>query len=262
MMCTRLAGLLTLLAVPALAAADPPPNGGRGWLDPRQYRDQGRAAVARLKQVEFVRMFSAVVGGSQMGPGDGWFGPSEGLYGWEWLARRHGIDPKKGSISRKDFKGPPELFERLDRNKDTVLQADDFDWSERSAFARAAMPSQFWFRSMDTNSNGRISKEEWAAYFEKLSKGKGYLTQDDLREGLPVMPPPRPPGPPPKNEGPSPVTLVLGLLSGELGSPFPGPAVGQEAPDFTLPTQDGGEKITLSQYRGNKPAVLIFGSFT
>ena len=35
------------------------------------------------------------------------------------------------------------------------------------------------------------------------------------------------------------------------------PAVGQEAPDFTLPATIG-EQITLSQYQGQKNVVLAF----
>ncbi len=40
------------------------------------------------------------------------------------------------------------------------------------------------------------------------------------------------------------------------------PAVGQSAPDFSLKTLDGKETIALSQFRGKKPVVLIFGSYT
>jgi hypothetical protein len=39
-------------------------------------------------------------------------------------------------------------------------------------------------------------------------------------------------------------------------------AVGDPAPDFTLITRDGKAKVTLSDYRGKKPVVLIFGSYT
>lgn len=35
------------------------------------------------------------------------------------------------------------------------------------------------------------------------------------------------------------------------------PAVGQEAPDFTLPASTG-DTITLSQYRGERNVVLAF----
>jgi hypothetical protein len=40
------------------------------------------------------------------------------------------------------------------------------------------------------------------------------------------------------------------------------PKVGDVAPDFTLKTLDGKETIKLSQYAGNLPVVLIFGSYT
>ncbi len=62
---------------------------------------------------------------------------------------------------------------------------------------------------------------------------------------------------------PTPLTLVKGLLEGEIGSFHEGPKVGRLAPDFSLPRHDDDAKtITLSQYRGKKPVVLIFGSFT
>jgi hypothetical protein len=220
-------------------------------------------SIGSARKSEFCAMLTAVFKGSQLGPGEGWFKDSQSRYGWQWLAKKHGISPRS-YITRKQFKGSGELFERLDRNHDGVLSADDFDWSDRSMFAMASMPSRYWFSFIDTNSNGRISRAEWDAYFTKLSKGKGYLTRDDLREGFPVMPPPRPPNaPPPKDDGgPSPLLLVLGLLSGELGSPFPGPRVGQTAPNFTLKTQDSKQRYSLSQYRGKKPVVLVFGSFT
>ena len=38
--------------------------------------------------------------------------------------------------------------------------------------------------------------------------------------------------------------------------------VGDPAPDFTLPDPAGKEQTTLSSFRGRKPVVLIFGSFT
>lgn len=38
--------------------------------------------------------------------------------------------------------------------------------------------------------------------------------------------------------------------------------VGQLAPDFTLSSLDGESETTLSQFRGEKPVVLFFGSYT
>ncbi len=56
--------------------------------------------------------------------------------------------------------------------------------------------------------------------------------------------------------------VVCSYIAGDVGSPSEGPAVGALAPDFTLTTADGKGKITLSQHRGKRPLVLIFGSFT
>ena len=40
------------------------------------------------------------------------------------------------------------------------------------------------------------------------------------------------------------------------------PSIGAKAPDFTLETCGGGDSIRLSQYEGDRPVVLIFGSWT
>jgi hypothetical protein len=39
---------------------------------------------------------------------------------------------------------------------------------------------------------------------------------------------------------------------------------GGQAPDFSLPRHgnDARERVTLSSYRGNRPVVLVFGSYT
>ena len=39
-------------------------------------------------------------------------------------------------------------------------------------------------------------------------------------------------------------------------------AVGDEAPEFSLPTLDRAETVTLSSFRGDRPVVLVFGSYT
>jgi len=38
--------------------------------------------------------------------------------------------------------------------------------------------------------------------------------------------------------------------------------VGDMAPDFTLKSLDGPQTVTLSDFRGKRPVVLIFGSYT
>jgi hypothetical protein len=38
--------------------------------------------------------------------------------------------------------------------------------------------------------------------------------------------------------------------------------VGDAAPDFALNSQDGKSRVRLSSFKGSKPVVLIFGSYT
>jgi peroxiredoxin len=38
--------------------------------------------------------------------------------------------------------------------------------------------------------------------------------------------------------------------------------VGDVAPDFSLPAVDGASAVTLSSFRGKRPVVLVFGSYT
>ncbi len=40
------------------------------------------------------------------------------------------------------------------------------------------------------------------------------------------------------------------------------PVEGDEAPDFELGDATGKEKVRLSDFRGLRPVVLVFGSFT
>jgi hypothetical protein len=216
-----------------------------------------RLLVYEVRYPEAAQMFYAIATGSQMGPGEGWFHPGTSRYGWKWLADRHKITPA-GRITRKEFKGPAALFDRLDRDRDGVLTAADFDWSDRSPFLQRGRMADMWFSRLDANSNGRVSREEWEAFFKKAAKGKKYLTPEDLRAAL--IPPSRPSRP--GAGGPSPRVLFKGLIMGELGSLHEGPGVGDMAPDFTLPTHDGKKKVRLADFRGKKPVVLVFGSFT
>jgi peroxiredoxin len=40
------------------------------------------------------------------------------------------------------------------------------------------------------------------------------------------------------------------------------PKLGDWAPDFTLRDSTGEKKVTLSDFRDQRPVVLVFGSFT
>jgi hypothetical protein len=233
----------------AAAAEKPPPRAPSYNLE--HLSGCACRAVASLRRLEIVEMLLAITRGSKMGPGQGWFHPGQARYGWKWLASRMDANGD-GKIERREFRGPAALFDRLDRDGDGVLTPSDFDWSTA---ASPSPPSDLFFYLLDANSNGRVSRAEWEAFFTRVSKGKGYLTPDDLRQAF-LMPPMG------KQAGPSPVVLLKGLLCGEIGSPCEGPRVGQRAPDFTLRTFDGKQTIRLADYQGKKPVVLIFGSFT
>jgi hypothetical protein len=122
--------------------------------------------------------------------------------------------------------------------------------------------------------DGAISRQRFTGtveFFDRLDRNHdGLLTQADFDST--DRPPPvarRLPSGTSRREpqstsggGPSPAILLKGLLSGEIGSMSEGPRIGRQAPDFTLKTQDGRRTIRLSDFRGKKPVVLVFGSFT
>jgi hypothetical protein len=237
---------LLLAAVAPSAAAEP---GGR--LLP---------TLDQLRRTEFAEMLVAVLQGDPPVADFGWFHPGQSAYGWKWLADRYDAD-RDGAVSRKEFPGPADLFERLDRNHDGRLTPEDFDWSPRSPLAREEQLAERLFRRGDADTNGRVSEQEWQALFKQATRGKDYLTAEDLRALL--FPPPPPGdrrGPPPGM--PSRLTLLLGLLNGEIGSAGEGPRLGAMAPGFRLKLHDGDKEVSLADFRGKKPVVLVFGSFT
>lgn len=257
-----LAAVAVALLCPAAVSADGTrPQPARVWYDAMFLRPLLEKADKGVRRPEAVRMLSALASGGMM-RGEGWFGPSQFARGWGWLRDRFDAD-KDGRVTRKEFRGAADLFDRLDRDRDGAVTADDFDWSPSSPFLKQTMPARQWFQGMDGDSNGRVSRAEWAAMFDRLAAGKDHLTPEDVQQLFLKAS-----GPPPKDKkgggggGPSQETLFRGLIAGDLGSPCEGPRVGEVAPDFTLPTHDGTRKVSLSEFRGKRPVVLLFGNFT
>jgi Ca2+-binding EF-hand superfamily protein len=231
---------LSLLAPPSFAA-DPPRS--------------------KAKVPEFAEMLGAIlINGSKMGPTSGWFHPSESRHSWSWLAGRFDLN-HDGVLTVDELKGSAPLFRALDRDGDETVTSEDLDWSPRSQYLQGRAQARGRFARMDQNGNGRITLAEWENAFNQATKGKKFLTQDDLADLLFPAAPTRG-GKSVASEGPSRFTLLKGLFSGEIGSPFEGPRLGQDGPAFSLETHDKARRISLADYRGKKPVVLIFGSFT
>lgn len=249
------AGFIAALAT----AADPPKlvHSATPPADPDALAAELEKAYAGKTPPESVRMLLAIVNGSQMGPGDGWFGPAQTRYTYEWLAKALGKPGAKG-LSKTDFRGPADLFARLDRNKDGTIRPEDLDWSEDNPYVQMAYSINRIFRRLDASGSGKLTKEQWLEFYEKASGGTGTLTAASLSDALlagysgSFTP----------GDAPNKTVLVKGLFAGEIGSFHEGPAVGEKAPNFTLKKVEGGGTVELAGLIGEKPVVLVTGNFT
>ena len=96
-------------------------------------------------------------------------------------------------------------------------------------------------RLIDLNNDGQLSGGEYMRFFVDADQDKdGSVSQKEMTELIN------------KKRGERPA----------LGQQASGPDIGQEAPDFILRTLDGKGTVTLSDLRGKKPVVLVFGSYT
>jgi hypothetical protein len=260
-----------LLALPFAASAallcadETTPMPPRLHLEPAQYADEQSAlrTADELEQAypaenrpEAVKMLVDILRGSQMGPGEGWFGPARTRFTWPWLAEQHGIDPQTGEFTIAQYAGREAWWEKLDRDLNGAITESDLDWSDRSPWVQQSRLVSQMFRRMD-GGDGRLTLADFEQFLQRTSPGKDHLTIGDLREALLGGPAGFSPG-----DAPTRAMLVKGLLAGEIGSMHEGPQIGQPAPDFTLKRADGKESIQLSKFVGNKPLVLVLGNFT
>lgn len=226
------------------------------WYHPRHYIEPYWTVAENVRRAEIVEMLATLAQGQPPDAGKGWFHEGQSRYGWRWLSERFDEDGDE-AISPNEF--PPDaadFFARLDRDEDGELMADDFDWSESAPFVKQSAHARRFFSPLDHDRNGRLTRQEWQDFFDKAALGADALTPDDLRAAL------FPPEPAKSGDDPTPLGLLKGFLTGELGSMYEGPSLEQTAPDFELADHHGQRRICLAEVREHKPVVLIFGSFT
>jgi Ca2+-binding EF-hand superfamily protein len=212
---------------------------------------------------EWADMLISLLKGENMAPGAGWFKPSEKRYDWKWISERFDADsdgkisPEELGVKEKEA-GSDQFFARLDRDNNGLLEKADFDYFGRTMPTPPLMMSQYLAALFDTDSNGRIAPEELVAFLKRADPEKsGFITSEDLYREFTRMFADRDGG----DDMPRPERMLPMFFKGELGVLEAGPALGEMAPDFTLPTHDGRDSVTLSKSHG-KPVILIFGSFT
>jgi AhpC/TSA family len=220
------------------------------------------AADWQDRRAEWADMLIALLKREQINLGVGWFQPGVPKYDWKWLSTK--LDANKdGLIAKdelpKDAPYPDLFYSRLDRDGDGEIRSADFDFFSRQPPTTPQMLSRFLATVLDADSNGRITAEEIQNWLKGADKEQaGFLTVDDLNEDFNRAIADLNSG---GDDMPGPDKMLGMFFRGELGVWGAGPKLGEEAPDFTLPTHDGKETVTLSKSRG-KPVILIFGSFT
>jgi|SoiMethySBSTD1v2_1073268.scaffolds.fasta_scaffold1277828_1 Ca2+-binding EF-hand superfamily protein len=87
-----------------------------------------------------------------------------------------------GSISKDEWVRDPQVFDRLDANKDGALSPEE---ARQVAAARVQQPRQERWNRLDKDSNGVLTKAEWPRrpeVFDRLDANKdGQLTADEIR---------------------------------------------------------------------------------
>ncbi len=220
----------------------------------------------------WAEMAVMILKGGPMGSGKGWFTGAARRHTWPWLANRMPEAAKDGRITSEEIlQLSKQDFDRLDQDRDRVITEADFVF-EKNPMMEDDSPAGSIFSRLDEDSNGRLTSEEVQRWFKQSTKDSDFLSVDDLKIALGLGPRPPRRDRDSSDPRPDPRWKMMGMfLDGEMGSFSEGPALDSEAPELDLPLvahrEEGGleltdEVIRLKNYRGSKPVVLIFGSFT
>ncbi|MFO0939428.1 MAG: deiodinase family protein [Pirellulales bacterium] len=253
-----------VFAPPKPAPAQPAPttpSNSSVSLREDQLTQEAAKVVSELRRTlpedsEAIAMLNDILKGSTLGPEDGWFPLAQAVsrFDWQYVKTRYDansddkIEPSEMSVSEAEFK-------RLDRTKDGKITESDLEFTQHSLMPS---PGSMLYGRLDTDANGKVSREEFLKLFEKMSEGGDFAALDDFKDELPT---PSMRLNSTQADNPSKSTLVIALKNQELGSLQAGPKLNEQAPDFKLSTLDSRE-VQLSSIVREKPTVLIFGNFT
>lgn len=228
---------------------------------------------------DWSKMASQILSGQNtMGIGNGWYKAPAKAFDWAWLRATFDNSPRNNRVSRREL---PDFvtdaqFKVLDRDDNGSITSADLRW-KNNHIMEGNNPSNFIFNRLDADMNGRVTRNEFEKFFEKNADGFDFLTPDDLKRGLnlPPLNAMTGSGQQPRNFSmpvPRRWQMLDMFLRGDLGNLEPGPEVGDDAPDFNLPLlvrneaehklELSTERVVLSDAKGKRPVVLIFGSFT
>lgn len=88
-----------------------------------------------------------------------------------------------GKLSRREFPGPPRLFDRLDADGDGFISKEEVERFRHRA-ARFSLGERL-LQALDADHDGKLTREEFAhivEYFGQLDRdGDGTLTSQELR---------------------------------------------------------------------------------
>ena len=100
---------------------------------------------------------------------------------------------KDKKISRDEFQGPAQFFDRLDENKDGAIDEEEFNRMRQRMDRGGGGPNlgERFSRFMDADKNGSVSREEFARVtqlFDALDQDKnGELTQEEMARFFQAM---------------------------------------------------------------------------